>query len=142
MSIMRKDNEQEVIIKRSKATVYAAFRQAAATCGRIQGGSEAMGTIVCRASGGMLTNTSTVRISVSEVDAATTRVQIRSESLDGWVGFGSAGKAIDRLVDVADSIIHGHAPPSAGVMSGVLGAVLLGVGLFLVLLVLLALQFV
>jgi hypothetical protein len=141
MSILRKDNSQEVIIEKPKNQVYDGFYKAAQKCGKIKGGSQAMGTILVKASGGTMSNTATVRISVSAVNENQTKVQLRAESLDGAIGFGSAGKTIDRLVDVAGGMIHGYEVHQPSVLSGLMKAGLLGVGVFLIMVILIAMQF-
>ena len=136
MSILRQNEIQEIVIDRPKALVYAAFKQAGNKMGKVTGGMESMGTLVLKGRGDGVVNSAVIRVSMFEIDANKTRVEMKSDSLDGLVGCGSAGKAIDRLTEEAGCILFGTTRQKTGnSFSGLLKAVLIGLGIFILIVI-------
>lgn len=113
MSVMRKSNEQEVTIDRPMAEVFDAFHAAGVRAGGVKQSMPGMGAMVVKTSMGLTSNSATVRISMESVSDIRTKVRFQSESLDGLVGFGSAGKAIDGLIREAHQILYSGTAPAA-----------------------------
>jgi hypothetical protein len=113
MSLLRQKNEQEIMIDQPLGLVFAAFQTAGTKAGRVTSAMPQMGTMVVKVSGGGFTNTATVRIAMEAVSERKTRVKFQAECLDGAVGFGSAGKAIDRLMRISNGILYPGTDPGA-----------------------------
>jgi len=113
MSLLRQNAAQELVIDRPSDEVFRAFQGAGNQLGKVKDALPPMGTMVIRASAGGLSNPATVRISVEAIASSKTRVRFQSDSLDGAVGFGSAGKVIDAIVRRANGMLFPEyaAPP-------------------------------
>ena len=55
-----------------------------------------------------ISNAATVRLALEATNAAQTRVRLESDAMDGLVGFGSAGRAMDALIGAADDVLNGR----------------------------------
>ncbi len=106
---MRQQSENEIVIERPSRDVFNAFRKSAEAVGKAQDVFPATGTITAKIPGQMLPyrNASKVRVAVESLGERRARVRFRSESLDGWIGFGSAAAGIDELIRAANSILAG-----------------------------------
>ncbi|MDB4434159.1 hypothetical protein N9142_03375 [Akkermansiaceae bacterium] len=88
-------------------TSFPAFVKSCEKVGKVKNQSKLTGTIVVRTPMKLFPpqNPSTVRISLIG-DGSQTNISFNSESADGAIGFGSAGKAIDRIIEEVDKYLQ------------------------------------
>lgn len=110
MSLLRQNNRKEVSIERPLAEVFRAFQAAGGKVGKVKDAMIAMGSLTVKVGINGFSNPATVRITMEPVSAGRTRVRFQSDSLDGMVGMGSAGRAIDRIMREVNFLLF----PDAG----------------------------
>ena len=108
MSLLRQQSRQEITVPYSSAVTFAAFEKAAKHLGRVKQSRPAMGVLVATVSPPGISNAATVRLALEATNAAQTRVRLESDAMDGLVGFGSAGRAMDALIGAADDVLNGR----------------------------------
>jgi len=99
MGYMRHRGESAVTIDKSLDDVCAALLRAGAAVGTIKEQSKLAGYVVIRTGMSLFPprNPATVRVSVKKTGDAQTDISFQSDSVDGIIGFGSAGKASDNI---------------------------------------------
>lgn len=124
--------------------VFSAFQKAGENVGTLSDVRANMGTMVVRTFMVAIPpqNPATVRISFESTGEKRTKVRFSADSVDGIIGLGSAGGAIDRIIADADSVLAGRPiqrrERNTGLKILVVFAVILGAGL---LYLILAVQF-
>lgn len=109
MGYMRHRGESAITIDKSRDDVYAALLGAGAAVGTIKEKSKLAGYVVMRTGMSLFPprNPSTVRVSVKKTGDGQTEVSFQSDSVDGIIGFGSAGKAIDSIIKELEVLLDG-----------------------------------
>lgn len=132
MSIVRKNNQQQIVIEQSFDQAIRSVHAAGLHVGKVLSIVPATGTMRVQVTkvGGV--NPTTIRVSCETAEGARTRVRIDSESLDGFVGTGSAGRSMDAFVDALGAIAAGKTPASEKDYTKILLAVALVVGICVV----------
>jgi len=125
MSLVRKHNQQEIVINQPFDQAFRTVHAAGLHVGNVLSMAPATGAIRVKVTkvGGV--NPTTIRVSCESAGATSTRVRIDSESFDGIVGVGSAGRSLDAFVDALSAIASGHAPKTVRDSSKMLLAVAL-----------------
>lgn len=100
MGYMRHRGEPAVTIDKSRDDIYAALLRAGVVVGTIKEESKLAGYVVIRTGMSLFPprNASTVRVSVKKTGEAQSEVSFQADSVDGIIGFGSSGKAIDNII--------------------------------------------
>jgi hypothetical protein len=109
MGYIRHRGESAVTIDKSRDDVYAALLSAGEAIGTIKEQSKLAGYVVIRTGMSLFPprNPSTVRVSVKKTGDAQTEISFMSDSVDGIIGFGSAGKAIDNIIKELEVALDG-----------------------------------
>lgn len=100
MGFLRHQSGSSIEVPRNFKEVFSALVASGAEIGEVKEQSELTGYLVIRTSMKLFPplNPATVRISLKKESDNTTLVSFESDSFDGVVGFGSAGKAIDQII--------------------------------------------
>ena len=107
MGFIRHQSNSNIKIPFSVDAAFPAFVKACGNVGKVKNQSKLTGTIVVRTPMKLFPpqNPSTVRISLIG-DGAQTNISFNSESADGAIGFGSAGKAIDKIIEEVEKCLQ------------------------------------
>lgn len=127
-------NEQEIKIQKSTDEVFQAFRRAGEKAGKVTSCNPGMGSMVIRVKAAFSRNVATIRVALAEITPGQTKVSFNAESCDGLIGVGSAGQAIDLLVDLASGILFPGTGKTEVEGSSISKAIALGMLLFFVVL--------
>ena len=104
MGFLRHQGQSTVTIDKPFDEAFSAIVYAGAEVGKVKAQSKLAGYVVVRTPMKLWPprNPVTVRVSVKKVGDAKTEISFQSDSFDGAVGFGSAGKAIDGIIKTLD----------------------------------------
>jgi hypothetical protein len=107
MGFLRHQGQTAVTIDKPFDEVFAAVVSAGGKVGAVKEQSSLAGYIVVRTPMKLFPplNPATVRISLKKAGETQTEVSFQSDSFDGAVGFGSAGKAIDGIIKALESTL-------------------------------------
>lgn len=100
MGFLRHKSGSSIEVPRGLEEVFSALVASGAEVGKVKEQSKLAGYVVIRTPMKLFPplNPATVRISLKKQVDNATLVTFESDSLDGAVGFGSAGKAIDQII--------------------------------------------
>ncbi len=100
MGFLRHQSGSSIEVPRNLEEVFSALVVSGAAVGTIKEQSKLAGYVVIRTPMRLFPplNPATVRISLKNKADNVTLVTFESDSFDGAVGFGSAGKAIDQII--------------------------------------------
>ncbi|MDA7919282.1 hypothetical protein N9B36_01710 [Akkermansiaceae bacterium] len=106
MGFIRHQNNSNIQIPFGMDAAFPAFVKACGKVGKVKNQSKLTGTIVVRTPMKLFPpqNPATVRISLMGNEAQT-NISFNSESADGAIGFGSAGKAIDKIIEEVEKYL-------------------------------------
>jgi hypothetical protein len=100
MSYLKQQNSSTISVEGTVEQVFAAVVAAGKTVGTVRERSKVAGYVVINTPMQLFPplNPATVRVSVKKAADSQVECAFFSDSLDGAIGFGSAGKAIDAIV--------------------------------------------
>lgn len=96
MGFMRHKSENTIEVDRTLGQVFSALEVAGKRAGTLKKANRSMGYLVIRVGMSLipLRNPATVRATLKSVDGDKTMVSFESDSFDGIIGLGSAGKGL------------------------------------------------
>lgn len=108
MGFMRHQSGTSITVDRQLDEVFQAVIQAGKSVGKIKEESKIAGYVVVRTGMKLFApeNASTVRISLKKIGDSQTEMSLSSDSFDGAIGFGSAGKAIDKIIKALEQVLQ------------------------------------
>ena len=100
MGYMVHKSQSNIVIDEPIDEVFNAIVKTGHTVGKVKETSKIAKYIVIRTPMRFFppVNAATVRVSLKKIDSNQTEISFHSDSFDGTIGFGSAGKAIDAII--------------------------------------------
>jgi hypothetical protein len=95
---MRHQHQQEIVLPLSIDETYKRLERVGRYVGTVQESNELAKYFVIRLWPGGISNPATVRVSLKSISQSETNLSFQSDAFDGSIGFGSAGKAVDKIV--------------------------------------------